>query len=167
MSQILIISDSHYLRKNELHQFFKQFPHCSTIIHCGDIYPGYQPDEFDNFYICKGNNDYVNLPRILSFTIDHVRFTITHVHIKNYAYQPDSLLELLNDYPADVICFGHTHIPYFQKTKDCIIINPGSLALGRSYPRQNTYALFDTETKDIHFYDMKTKDEIILENRQL
>ena len=51
MSQILIISDSHYLRKNELHQFFKQFPHCSTIIHCGDIYPGYQPDEFDNFYI--------------------------------------------------------------------------------------------------------------------
>ena len=68
MSQILIISDSHYLRKNELHQFFKQFPHCSTIIHCGDIYPGYQPDEFDNFYICKGNNDYVNLPRIFVYS---------------------------------------------------------------------------------------------------
>lgn len=164
MSQILIISDSHYLRKNELIEFFKQFPQCVAIIHCGDIYLGYEPGELENFYICKGNNDYADIPRILNFTIDHVRFTITHGNMSHYAYQPELLCELLKDYPADVICFGHTHVPYFKQMKDCLIVNPGSLSLGRTYPRKNTYVLFDTQTKSVHFYDTKTNEEITIKN---
>lgn len=164
MSQILILSDSHYLRKNDLQTFFNNFPQCKAIIHCGDIYPGYVPGDFENLYICKGNNDYANIPHILNFTIDHIRFIITHGHLHYYAYNPESLCELLDEYPADIICFGHSHVPYFKKTKDCLIINPGSLSLGRTYPRKNTFALLDTQTKDVHFYDVKTNEEISIKS---
>lgn len=162
MSQILIISDSHYLRKNELEAFFSHFTDCQAIIHCGDIYVGFEQNDFPNLYICKGNNDFANLPRILNITIDNIRFTMTHGNINHYAYSPESLVELLDEYPADVICFGHTHVPYLHKENNYMIINPGSLSLGRMYPRKNTYALFDTQTKDVRFYDAKTNEEITI-----
>lgn len=167
MSQILIISDTHYLRKNDLVSFLEKFQDIVAVIHCGDIYLGYEPHEFDSlipFYICRGNNDFANIPRIENFEIDGIRFTITHGHIHNFAYNPLSLQALLEDYPADVICFGHTHIPYLHEEDDLIIMNPGSLSLSRTYPRQNTYALFDTLTKNISFYDVKTQEKITIEN---
>ncbi|MEG0368349.1 MAG: metallophosphoesterase, partial [Coprobacillus sp.] len=70
MSQILIISDSHFLRKVELEQFIKSLPPVQAIIHCGDIYIGYKNGDFQNFYICKGNNDFGDIQRVLNFTID-------------------------------------------------------------------------------------------------
>ena len=160
MSQVLIISDSHFLRKNELEQFISRFPHIIATIHCGDIYIGYQENDLQNFYICKGNNDFGNLNKINHFMIDGVTFTITHGHLNNFAYNPLSLTELLEQYPADVICFGHTHIPYLHKENNLTILNPGSLTLGRTFPRLNTYVLFETQTKEIHFYNAKTFEEI-------
>lgn len=160
MSQILIISDTHYLRKNDLNKFFKQFPHIHHIIHCGDIYMTYEVHDFPQMIICKGNNDFVDIPRICHFTIDNIRFTITHGNLRNYAYNPLLLKELLEDYPADVICFGHSHIPYLHIEEDLMIINPGSLSLSRSYPRINTYAIFDTTTKQVQFYNVKNNEII-------
>lgn len=166
MSQILIISDTHFLRKNELDTFISSFSNVETIIHCGDIYIGYQPGDIQRLILCKGNNDFANVPLIAHLTIDGVTFTITHGHTNNYAYHPHLLKNLLDKYPADVICFGHTHVPYFYQDDQLIIMNPGSLSLGRSYPRRNTYALFDTQTKEVHFYDVKTRKEIVVENQK-
>lgn len=165
MSQILIISDSHYLRKNELQKFFNQFPNIHHVIHCGDIYLGYKPSDFDNLYICRGNNDFADIPRIVHFEIDHVRFTITHGHINDYAYHPISLKNLLDEYPSDIICFGHTHVPYYHQEDHLIILNPGSLSLGRTYPRMNTYVIFDTETLETHFYNAKNNEEIHIQKQ--
>lgn len=162
MSQILIISDTHFLRKPELERFISSFDHITDIIHCGDIYIGFQPRDITGLYLCKGNNDFANLPRIGHFKIDGVTFTITHGYLNNYAYNPKSLKNLLNEYPADVICFGHTHVPYFYQDEDVMIINPGSLALSRTYPKHNTYVVFDTETKKATFYDAQTREEIKL-----
>lgn len=160
--KILIISDTHYLRKNELKKFFKQFSCIHNIIHCGDIYLGFQPGDFTNMYICKGNNDFADIPRFMHFTIDGIRFLITHGHINNYAYKPQTMKELLKEYPSDIICFGHTHVPYYHKDHEITMINPGSLSLGRSYPRKNTYAIFDTTSLQVHFYDAKNHQEIAI-----
>lgn len=162
MSQILIISDPHYMRKEQLLQFFHQFDHIDAIIHCGDIYLGFQPNDFKcdiPFYICRGNNDFGHLDNACLFEIDGLKFYITHGHIQNYAYNPISIKEDLPE-SVDVICFGHTHVPYLHQDNHITIINPGSLALGRTYPRHNTYVLFDTTSKDVHFYDIKTNEEI-------
>lgn len=160
--KVLIISDTHYLRKNELNKFFKQFSNIHDIIHCGDIYLGFQPNDFLDMHICKGNNDFADIPRFSYFTIDNIRFLITHGHINDYAYKPQKMKELLKDYPADIICFGHTHVPYYYKDHEIMMINPGSLSLGRSYPRKNTYAIFDTTSLEVHFYDVKNHQEMII-----
>ena len=165
MSQILIISDTHFLNRKALNKWISSFHHIDAIIHCGDIYMGYKPGDIQGLYMCKGNNDYADLPRIGHFTIDGITFTITHGHINNYAYNPLSLKGLLDEYPCDIICFGHSHVPYYYQDDEITIINPGSLSLPRNYPRQNTYAIFDTETREVHFYNDKTKEEIKIESQ--
>ncbi len=160
MSQVLIISDSHFLRKEQLKQFIHSIQDVDAIIHCGDIYIGYQENDFDNLFICKGNNDFADIPKILNFTIDNVRFTITHGHINSYAYNPITLTELQENYPSDIICFGHTHVPYIHHEENLTILNPGSLTLARTYPRINTYVLYDTMTKIATFYNVKTHEEV-------
>lgn len=160
MSKILIISDSHFLRKAELLKFIHQFQDIQAVIHCGDIYMGYEPNDIQQLYICKGNNDFADLPRIHHFTIDHVTFTITHGNMNNWTYHPEDLKDLLDDFPADVICFGHSHVPYFYQDEDVMIINPGSLTIGRSYPRVNTYAIFDTQDRSVQFFNVKNNESI-------
>lgn len=160
MSQILLISDTHFLSRQDLHAFIHQFPHIHSIIHCGDIYPGYRPGDISGLYLCKGNNDLTEAPLIAHFTIDQITFTLTHGHINNYAYNPCTLKQLLSQYPADIICFGHTHIPYIHQDEDVTIVNPGSLTLGRSYPRRNTYAIIETQDQTITFYDAQTHEVI-------
>lgn len=167
MNQILIISDSHYMPKNTLLKFLNRFQNLRAVVHCGDIYLGYEHGDITldcPFLICKGNNDFANIPRILQFEIDNRSFVITHGNTYQFAYNPLTLKTLLDDYPADIICFGHTHVPYLHKEKGLMIINPGSLALGRSYPRHNTYALLDLDTLDIHYYDVETNEEITVKN---
>lgn len=164
MSQILIISDTHFLRKNEIQAFLKQFNNIVATIHCGDIYVNYEADDFQNFYICRGNNDFADIPKIQNFTVDNLRFTTIHGNQNYYAYEPLELKELLEEYPADIICFGHSHVPYLHKEKGLIIINPGSLALARTYPRVNTYAILETQTQEIHFYNAKTNEEVIIKS---
>lgn len=163
MGQILIISDSHFMPKNVLERFINQFESLVAVIHCGDIYIGYEPGNLNikyPLYICKGNNDFADLPRILDFEIAGKHFVITHGNMHQFAYNPVSLKTLLDDYPADIICFGHTHVPYLYQEENLTILNPGSLALGRSYPRHNTYVLLDIDTGEIEFYDIKTNEKV-------
>ncbi len=160
MSKILIISDTHFFRKNQLISFLSSFNDIDHIIHCGDIYIGFKTTDISNMHICKGNNDFSDLPIIDHFEIDNIRFTTTHGHINSYAYKPDTLIELLDAYPSDVICFGHTHVPYIKEENNVLILNPGSLSLSRTYPKRNTYAIYDTQTKKASFYDAQTHEMI-------
>lgn len=165
MSKILIISDSHFLRKNKLDEFVSQFDNLKAIIHCGDIYMTYKPGDISGLYLCKGNNDFNDAPQIGHFSIDDIPFIITHGHLNDYAYHPERLKELTKKYPGKIICFGHTHVPYLYQDDEVTIINPGSLSLGRGYPRRNTYILLDTDDCIPHFYDEKTNEEFIVENK--
>lgn len=167
MSKILIISDTHYLRKRDLAHFFEQIDDLRAIIHCGDIYPMYKDRDFKNFYLCRGNNDFNDQPIVNRFFIDDLSFIVTHGHRDYYAYNPHQLIELADNQPVDFICFGHTHIPYYGVYDKTVIINPGSLALSRTFPRVNTYALLDTKTKNITFHDVATHNRVNVEKEVL
>ena len=55
MSQILIISDTHFLREHDLEEFFNTVKGYDAIIHCGDIFLGFDPKTFHApkpLYIC-------------------------------------------------------------------------------------------------------------------
>ena len=167
MGRILIISDSHYLKKEALIDFIQQFDQLEGVIHCGDIYFNYQDGDIPHFYICKGNNDFAQIPSVHHFQLGGLTFTTTHGHQNYFAYQPETLKTLLQDYPADVICFGHSHVPYLYQDEKITIVNPGSIALSRTYPKVNTYALLDTQTKAVHFYSVDTHEKINIKNEAL
>ena len=164
MGRVLIISDTHFLRLNEITSFINQFNDLDAILHCGDIYPGFNTKDLKHVYICKGNNDYAPLPRIAYFMVNETQFMMTHGHLNNFAYNPQSLIDLTKDFPADVICFGHTHKPYFYQDDHLTIINPGSLVLSRTYPKVNTYVIYDTDSRKVVFYDAKTHEEYQVKN---
>ena len=65
---------------------------------------------------------------------DGCRMYATHGHI----YHPDRLPPLQ---PGDILLFGHTHIPAWEKRGEILCLNPGSVSI----PKQETprgYILF-------------------------
>jgi putative phosphoesterase len=82
---------------------------------------------------------------------------------------PDSpryFLESIIDLKRDFIVLGHTHISMRIETKKGIYINPGSVGQPRDGDSRSSFAILDTESKDVEFhrveYDM---DETAEHNR--
>ena len=44
---------------------------------------------------------------------------------------------------ADVVMFGHTHVPYLEKTDDLILLNPGSISKPRQDNKIPTYTVME------------------------
>ena len=55
-------------------------------------------------------------------------------------------IDFAKRFGADILIFGHTHIPYLEKEEDVILLNPGSLALPKQQPPQATLAVIKGET---------------------
>lgn len=100
----------------------------------------------------RGNCDAEVDQMMLNFPImDTVKYlqvgnkqcAMTHGHI----ISPDHPVE-----NADMILFGHVHLPIAKKEKDLIILNPGSITL----PKENnprTYAVLDDHSFTIYTLD--------------
>ncbi len=157
--KILILSDSHMISRSDLYTFFNYIK-ADHIIHCGDIYPGYQELSLPNFSLVKGNNDFSNLPSNLILTIDSLRFFICHGHQHHVNSDLTLLEDLANKNIIDILCFGHTHIPYTNIHQNTIFINPGSLMLPRGRTNIPTYCIFDTVDKKVEYYNFKTFEKV-------
>lgn len=153
--KIMILSDSHTMNKSDLLNLLKAND-ADYYIHCGDIYMTYNGLGLSNFYICRGNNDFGNLHDDLSITLDNINFFVTHGHHYDVDYDKDSLVQLAHEKGAEVLCFGHTHQPYIESREGVIVINPGSACYARGAYRNPTYCIFDTDSKKVTFYDVKT-----------
>ena len=44
---------------------------------------------------------------------------------------------------TDVVMFGHTHVPYLEKTDDLILLNPGSISKPRQDNKIPTYTVME------------------------
>lgn len=53
-----------------------------------------------------------------------LRFVVTHGH----EHESTSLSLLARQEAADVVVVGHTHVPGFEETPHCLVVNPGSHA---------------------------------------
>ncbi len=156
--KILIISDSHILSKNKIIELINRI-NADAIIHCGDIYHSYDVPLANHFYNVKGNNDFGDIPSERTITLDSLSFYICHGH-RHYVESGTSYLEeFATKKRIDVVCFGHTHIPFYKNINNTIYINPGSLSYPRGKVRYPTYFLFDTTTSLGDFYNYET-DEI-------
>lgn len=156
--KIMIVSDSHAMPKETLITLLSN-QKVDAYIHCGDIFMTYDGITLPNFYLARGNNDFGDIPKELTITLDSKRFFICHGHHYYVDYDLDSLLTKAKEVNADVVCYGHTHIPFYKKIDSIVVINPGSLSYPRGAYRHPTYCILDTQSMKTTFFDATTGDE--------
>lgn len=166
MEKIVVLSDSHgsltAWKKAE-----KYFNGAEMVLHAGDIlYHGSRnplPEGYDtskladeilesnyNLLAVKGNvdalvDDWVlpyPLPEYAVVDDNGLRIVIYH------GYQHETSEEraaFARRFGADILIFGHTHLPLIEKKDGVILLNPGSIALPKQKPAVPTLALLEEE----------------------
>ena len=129
--KILVVSDSHG-DYNTFNKLVRCQSKAEVVIFLGDGFEEYQdvrlnfPDKM--FIGVKGNNDWsCSLPLHEERVIEGKRFFITHGHIEHVKYGLEMLKEKARRCGADIVLFGHTHVPYIEYDGGINILNPGSI----------------------------------------
>jgi putative phosphoesterase len=136
--KIALLSDTHGLLRPDV------FPHLKgvdRILHAGDVGPVgilIELEAIAPVTAVWGNTDGFAvrelLPEVARLKIEGHNIVITHGHQFGYP-TPELLAE---DYPeAELILFGHTHIPIIERIEDqdgheILAVNPGSCGARRS-----------------------------------
>ena len=129
--RILVISDSHGNTRNIEHAVENQ-PEANIIIHLGDGVDDIVDLEFvyrdKQFYQVAGNCDWgSSLP--LEGELKVADKTIFFVH--GHEYKVKTSLQHIKlearKRNADIVLFGHTHLPITEYDDELYLLNPGSL----------------------------------------
>jgi putative phosphoesterase len=153
--KILIVSDTHG-KDHYLLKILELVSPIDLLIHLGDF-------EGEDDYIraiapcpvelVSGNNDFFNgLPKEKMINIGRYNVMLTHGHRFGVNFSTNLLKETALRNHADIVMFGHTHVPMIDLSSSVWTINPGSLALPRQHGRIPTYIIMDLDSKgDAHF----------------
>ena len=128
--KILVISDPHGFIENAVSLIKRIKP--DYTFHLGDMADDCKRLEmlFPQKIIAsvKGNNDYFDkeypLERIAA--IDGKKIFACHGHKYNVKSSLLALSLKAKEAGADIVLFGHTHIPYLEQSDGVVIMNPGS-----------------------------------------
>lgn len=95
------------------------------------------------FYQVAGNCDmFSQLPSISQLELEGVRLLFSHGHLWSVKSRTDIAVAAGKDANADIILFGHTHIPLCTQEKNMWVINPG--------PAPQSYAILTLNNGTIH-----------------
>lgn len=141
--RILIMSDNHG-DERVLTQVIERET-ADHVIHCGDFCVVHTAlPEQGRMTVVRGNCDFADVPDDLVWEGGGLRYFVTHGH----RYQVKSSLMKLSyraqEVDADIVCFGHSHLPYCAEHDGMLFINPGSLVEPRGVS-EPTYAVLETE----------------------
>lgn len=156
--KVLIVSDTHGYYDNFDIAIDNEKP-IDVLVHCGDV--GINLDEVEIRQNCPvhavaGNNDYgLFYPDKKVFYIKDKKVLLLHGHRYNLYAGLDSLYYLAKENEADIVMFGHLHVPILQEIDGVTFINPGSL----TYPRQSghvpSYCVMDIDDNGNVNYEIK------------
>lgn len=135
--RILVVSDVHG-RSDRLREAILRQPTARHVIFLGDgLRQAEQAaEEFPDrtFYMVPGNCDFgADLPPVRQETIGGKRFYFTHGHRHDVKYSLYRLDLAARSAVADIVLFGHTHVPYEEYADGLYLLNPGSLGTGGTY----------------------------------
>ncbi len=145
--KIVVVSDTH----GKIDHFvsrIKSMDKPQLIIHLGDYAEdGEKIQSLTNIetVIVKGNGDYFNkiYEEDKIFEIGGKKFFITHGHKYGVRYRLDNLMYKGEEVGADIILFGHTHVPVILKESNMMIMNPGSVSYPRGFAREKTFGIIE------------------------
>lgn len=135
---VVVLSDTHAPRrwKSCPPQVADRLRGADAILHAGDVCVPSVLDELAAFapvHVVKGNNDGpdVPAPEILELTLDGLRVGMIH----DSGPAKGRLGRMRRLFPeADLVVFGHSHIPLDESGEGLRIFNPGSPTDRRRQP---------------------------------
>ncbi len=141
--KILVLSDSHGNTQPMLDAVFDEDP--QQIVHLGDhsrdcaalleAYPRIQ------LRSVRGNCDgRAREPDWDEFVTDGKRIFMTHGHLYGVKTGLGPVLNAAFLREADILLFGHTHTPFHATAEGLLVVNPGSVGMGK-----RTYAVLELE----------------------
>lgn len=132
--RIGVISDTHGVVHPAVPEVFKNVDH---IIHAGDICGEHVLEALRKLApvtSVEGNNDGLSTGEdILRFSLSGLRILLTHI-LPRPAKRDGRVVESLKSEPADVVFFGHSHLPHNEVLDGVRYFNPAS-----SGPRRFNY----------------------------
>lgn len=115
-----------------------------------------------------------SLPEELRFTRSGVRIYVVHGSPRDPLFEyvfPDvptpSLLDLLRGVDADVVVFGHTHIPMQRVVQGKLVVNPGGVGQPRDRDPRASYMVLSLRRGEVEIqhrrvsYDVDEAAELI------
>jgi putative phosphoesterase len=105
------------------------------------------------------------LPVSRMLTLDNTRFLLVHATprdpLDEYALpDPELWARRLQNVEADVICVGHTHLPYVLEVGDKLVINPGSVGQPRDGDPRAAYAVIENYKVELKRVEYATEDTV-------
>ncbi len=158
--KIVVVSDSHG-ENRIVDRILKKEPDADALIHCGDVC-GTLKGVLDTdipVYAVAGNCDSPGkYPEELLVRFGYYNVFIVHGHRYRVDYRDDLIFYAGKERFADVVCFGHSHVPQNMTEEGMLLLNPGSVARPRQLPRQATYAVLTISEDDLPRAELKTVD---------
>lgn len=128
--RILVVSDTHG-DLNTLIKVVNSQPSAEIIVHCGDgdSQAQYLKENYKDKMIVavRGNCDWCS--QLMSkeiFRVHGKTIFVTHGHLYNAKYGLYNLTCAAREEGADILLFGHTHIPLSTYENGIYMLNPGS-----------------------------------------
>lgn len=105
------------------------------------------------------------LPLTKTLTLDRMRFLLVHATPRDPLdeYGPPDLefwQRRLENVEADVICVGHTHLPYVLEVGDKLVVNPGSVGQPRDGDPRACYAILEDFKVDLKRVEYPVEDTV-------
>ncbi|MGL5327995.1 MAG: metallophosphoesterase family protein [Peptostreptococcaceae bacterium] len=151
-----IVSDTHRMEKF-INQAIPYLKECDLIIHAGDNF-------IDSKYIhkltnvdiiaIKGNCDFDNVENEIVFEIENKTIFLCHGDRYGVSYDLDELEEKAKKENANIVIFGHTHVPLSIEKDEIWYINPGSLSLPRGGSSRQ-FLIMDIIEEEIKIKEIK------------
>lgn len=143
--RVIVVSDTHQ-DLSSLMELVKRHQSADLFIHLGDGLAELQEvqQEFPDmrFLSVSGNCDRLaNSSLAGCLSLDQAKIFYTHGHMYDVKYSLDKLFYAAMEMQANVVLFGHTHIPLADYKHSMHIMNPGSLGMPRGL--KPSYGILD------------------------
>ena len=162
MKKAVIMSDTHG-DADEMFRIISRERPFDIFIHCGDICGAERMLEArlsDSIvHLAAGNCDFnLSLPQMKEFHIGKIKVVLLHGHRYHVDYDPSPLFYLAKEKEADIVMYGHTHVPTLIQEQGVTILNPGSLCRPRQADRKCTYAVMRVDDGGDFSVEFKTAE---------
>lgn len=135
--RIVVVSDSHK-DYYSLQQAVISQPTADVVVFCGD-----GDEDIDTLAMAvpnktiiavRGNCDWCSEKRYSEeITLEGKKLFITHGHLFGVKSNYSQIINQAHLLEADILLFGHTHVPYTNYDNGMYIMNPGSIGYTGTY----------------------------------